>query len=212
MKYIIMAGGNYEQFKTPKHLTVLNGERIIDRTIRLLKENGVKNIYISSNNPLFDSCDAPRLINEKNNFKTDMKNTQGYWLDAFYPVEEPVTYIFGDVYFSSDAINKIVNYKTNKNILFGTKDALNVYHQNWGEPFAYIVNDYKTFFKGVNEVKKLYDEGKIARHPIVWELYRYLHNLDINIQNITVDYEIIDDETMDIDTPEEAKELERKLK
>ena len=41
-----MAGGTYEKFKDmpPKHLTEINGEKIIERTIRLLKENGIKDI------------------------------------------------------------------------------------------------------------------------------------------------------------------------
>ena len=65
MKYIIMCGGEYDKFKTPKHLSIIKGERIVDRTIRLLRENGIKDIYISSNNPLFDDCGVPRL--EHNN-------------------------------------------------------------------------------------------------------------------------------------------------
>ena len=207
MKYIIMCGGEYKNFKTPKHLTVIKGERIVDRTIRLLKENGVKEIYISSNNPLFDSCGVPRLENKKNDF---ICREKGYWLDAFYPTSEKVRYIFGDVYFTEDAIKKIVNYKTNKDVLFGTSDAKNKYHENWGEPFCYIVNNPKKFHKSIEEVKKLYDEGKTKRHPIVWELYRYLHKLDINIQRITEDYVCIDDGTMDVDDEEKIKELRRR--
>ena len=43
MKYVIMCGGYYQNFKeTPKQLSVVNGERIVDRTIRLLKENGIE--------------------------------------------------------------------------------------------------------------------------------------------------------------------------
>lgn len=210
MKYIIMCGGEYDEFKTPKQLSVINGEPIVMRTIRLLVNNGVKSkdIYISSNNPTFDHCSVKRL-EHNNNF---IENKQGYWLDAFYPTKEPVTYIFGDVYFTDEAINKIVNYKTDKNVLFGTSDAKNEQHENWGEPFAYIVNDTETFFKGINKVKNLYDKGKTKRHPIVWELYRYLHNLDINIQTITEDYICIDDGTMDIDSPEELEEMNKKLK
>lgn len=203
---IIMCGGKYREFKTPKQLSIVKGERIIDRTIRLLKENGINDIYISSNNPIFDTCDVPRL-EHSNDF--DERINKGYWLDAFYPVDKPVIYLWGDVYFTNEAIKTIVNYKTNKNVLFGTSDALNKYHNNWGEPFAYIVNDYKAFFKGINEVKKLYDKGKINRNPIVWELYRYLHNLDINIQRITTDYVCIDDGTIDIDKPEQIEILNR---
>lgn len=209
MKFILMCGGKYKDFETPKQLSIVKGERIVDRTIRLLKDNGVKEIYISSNNPLFDSCDAIRLENKENNFTQKEKETIGYWLDAFYPINEEVCYIFGDVYFTEEAIKTIVNYKTDKNILFGTSDALNKYHNNWGEPFAYIVKDYKTFFKGIKEVKTMYDKGLIKRHPIVWELYRYLHNIDINTQRIVGDYVCIDDGTIDIDNPKQVIEMNK---
>lgn len=210
IRYIIMAGGEYKNFKTPKHLSVINGERIIDRTIRLLKENGIKDINISSNNPVFDSCGVNRL-EHNNTYKQTATGNIGYWLDAFYKVDEPVCYLWGDVYFSEDAIKKIVNYKTKGNIFFGTGAAYNKWHYNWGEPFAYIVNDTKTFFKGIEDVKRLKDKGKCKREPVVWELYRYLHGLDINVQQITEDYVAIDDETMDIDSPEEYKELKERL-
>lgn len=210
MKYILMCGGNYKDFETPKQLSIVKGERIVDRTIRLLKENGIKEIYISSNNPLFDSCGVPRLENKENTFTLKENKSTGYWLDAFYPINEECCYIFGDVYFTEEAIKTIVNWKTNVNVLFGTSDALNKYHNNWGEPFAYIVKDYNSFFKGIKEVKTMYDKGLIKRHPIVWELYRYLHNIDINTQRIVGDYVCIDDGTIDIDNPKQVIEMNRK--
>lgn len=208
-KYIIMCGGTYSQFETPKQLALIKGERLVDRTIRLLRENDVTDIYISSNNPIFDTCGVPRLINEKNNWKYET-NDNDYWLDAFYPVTEPVVYIWGDVYFTDEAIKTIVNYKTKRDVLFGTGIAKNKWHENWGEPFAYIVNNYKAFFRGIEDVKKLYDKGRVKRQPIVWELYRYLHGLDINIQQITDDYVCIDDGTIDIDHPLDIEELNRR--
>ena len=41
MKYIIMCGGNYTRFETPKQLTEIDGEQLVARTIRLLREAGV---------------------------------------------------------------------------------------------------------------------------------------------------------------------------
>lgn len=210
-KYILMCGGDYKKFETPKHLTKVNGERIVDRTIRLLKENGIKDIYISSNNPLFDSCGVPRL-EHTNTYVNDGKTNIGYWLDAFYPVEEPVVYIWGDVYFSEDAIKTIANYKTDRNVFFGTGAAYNKWHYDWGEPFAYIVNDYGVFFKAIEDVKRLKDLGKCKREPVVWELYRYLHGLDINKQVITEDYVAIDDGTIDIDDPKDIERLGQWIK
>lgn len=212
MKYIIMCGGEYKNFETPKHLSKVRGEIIVERTIRLLKENGIKDIYISTNNPAFDYIDVPKLRHE-NNFKVDYIGTKeivsGFWLNAFYPIEEAVCYIFGDVYFSDNAIKTIVEYESNENVLFGNSIAKNELHENWGEPFAYKVNKPKEFRDGINKVKELYVQGKIIRHPIVWELYRYLNNLDINIQRITNNYICIDDYTIDIDSPDRIEELNR---
>ena len=211
-KIIIMCGGKYEKFKTPKHLYKINGERLVERTIRLLKENGATDISISSNNPQFDNLGVPR-IEHTNTYKQENGKEYGYWLDAYYPVNEPVIYFYGDVYYSDNAVKTILNCNRNGNILFGTSDAKNKYHQNWGEPFAYLVNDYIEFFKGIEAVKKLQDEGKVKRMPVTWELYRYLNKLDVNVQKVLDNtYVCIDDDTMDIDSPQEAKELEEKIK
>lgn len=208
MKYIIMCGGEYDKFKTPKHLSIIKGERIVDRTIRLLKENGINDIYISSNNPLFDNCGVPRL-EHTNTYKVVDGKQYGYWLDAYYPVKEPVCYMYGDVYYTEKAIKTIVEYK-GINTLFGTSDAKNKYHNNWGEPFAYKVNDYKTFFRGIEKVKELQDKGKTKRMPVTWELYRYLNGLDVNIQQVLDDtYVCIDDGTMDIDYPEDIESMNK---
>ena len=62
-------------------------------------------------------------------------------------------------------------------------------------------------------MKKLYNEGAINRHPLVWELYRFLNNLDINIQNIVDDtYICIDDGTIDVDAPWQINEMNRRMK
>ena len=205
MKYVIMCGGVYNHFNTPRPLIEIRGERLIDRTIRLLRENGCEDICISSNDPIFDSLGVPRLEHTNTYVVSKDVKLSGYWLDAFYPHfsdDTKVTFIFGDVYYTENAIKTIVEYKTDGNILFGTGIARNKLGKNWGEPFAYMVNDYKTFMDGVRAVKKLQDEGKTKRIALVWELYRYLNGLDINVQAINDDtYVCIDDGTIDIDEP-----------
>lgn len=212
MRYVIMAGGNYNKWETPRHLTKLNGERIIDRTIRLLKENGIEKVYISSNNPMFDTCDAIRL-EHSNNYSNNNGQESGYWLDAYYPFpnNEQVCYLYGDVYYSENAIKTIVEYESTENTLFGNSVAMNKQHKNWGEPFAFKVYKNKEFKDGIEKAKRMYDAGQTKRMPITWELYRVLHGLDINTQMITTDYVAIDDETLDIDYPEEIEEMRQKL-
>lgn len=214
MIYVIMCGGDYKDFEIPKQLTVINGETLVDRTIRLLKERGINEIYITSNDKRFDKCNAPRL-EHTNTYKVKNGIQEGYWLDAFYPHFKPndkVCFMFGDVYYSDDAIRKITGLECTKNTLFGTSDAKNEQHENWGEPFAYKVVDYEDFMNGVRAVKKMQDEGLTKRVPIVWELYRYLNNLDVNIQQVLDEtYICIDDETMDTDTPQKIIDLQNKV-
>lgn len=203
MKYCIMCGGKYNQWKSPKQLSVIKGEILVERTIRLLKANGCTEIYISSNDPRFDNFGVIRL-EHFNSFVMNNGSGFGYWLDAFYPFNDndKVTYLYGDVWYTDNAIKMIVNCDRDGNILYGTSEAKNPLHENWGEPFAYVVNDYRAFRKGITAVKKLQDDNKLKRTAITWELYRYLNGLDVNRQEVLDDtYICIDDGTIDVDDP-----------
>ena len=108
MKYIILCGGVYDKWKEPKHLTKINGETIVERTIRLLRENGALDIAISSNDPRFEQFGVPVLRHDNPYHLPKDSDAKTPWLDAFYPMETPVCYIFGDVVFSPEAIKTIV--------------------------------------------------------------------------------------------------------
>ena len=71
MKYIIMAGGHYVKWPDkPKHLVDIKGEPNIARTIRLLKEAGVTDIAISSDNPVFEQFGVP-VLKHRNAYTLD---------------------------------------------------------------------------------------------------------------------------------------------
>lgn len=216
MKFVIMCGGVYEQWATPKQLQEINGEAIAARTVRQLKENGIKqkDIFISATDARFDALGVQRL-EHANSYQYESGQLKGYWLDAFYPnfkSNTKVTFLFGDVYYTDAALKKIIAAPSSGNILFGSAAAKNLQHKNWGEPFAYVVNDLKTFYAGIAAVKKLQDEGKTQRVPIVWELYRYLNGLDVNVQAVKDDtYFVIDDETNDADTPAKLEKMRAAL-
>ena len=212
MKYIIMCGGVYDNFSTPKALTVINGEKLVNRTIRLLRQNGIYDIYISANDPIFDECDVLRLQHE-NSYKYENGKIYGYWVDAYYPTDEPAVYLHGDVYYSEDAIKKIINLNPTKNTFIGNEIARNKEHHNWGEPFGWIVVDQQEFRKGIEKTKQLQDEGKLERgYAVSWELYRVLNGLDPNKQYINDDtYLSIDDITIDIDAPWQIEQLNKKV-
>ena len=212
MKYIIMCGGDYDDFTTPKHLTEVNGEILVARTIRLLKENGIEDIAISSKDKRFDNLGVERLEHE-NDYQWDGKKVvRGYWLNAFYPTEEPVTYLYGDVYYSENCIKTIVNTNTNDVLFFAsTIPCRENYFKMWEEPFAFKVANQKRFRECIELCKKLRDKGKTNREPISWELYRVLNGIDINKHKIRGGFIAINDESTDIDCPEDKTMLENIL-
>lgn len=209
MKYIIMAGGNYDYWETPKQMIEIKGEPIVARTIRLLREAGVEDIAISSNNPIFKRFGVPVLTNKKNRMQVHNKDdVEGYWVDCFYPMEEPACYLMGDVAFSPEAIRTIVEYETDDIAFFGSKKPFaDIYPKPWREPFAFKVADQKHMRSAIDEVKSLYVANVFKRHPIAWELWAVIQGTDPN--RINRNYVGINDYTCDIDSPKDIPIMER---
>jgi choline kinase len=208
---IIMCGGTYSDFKEHKALSIINGERLIERTIRLLKQNGIEDIYISSNDNAFSKYG--NVLHHNNTFREVNNKTEGYWVDAYYPTDKPCIYLHGDVYYSEDSIKKILNLKPKINTFIGNQYALNKEHKKVGEPFGWIIVDQKRFRKAIEETKRLYDNGKCQRHPISWEVYQVLYGHNINDFIIEEEsYLAIMDETDDIDSPEKIDILDNRIK
>lgn len=212
MKYIIMCGGKYEQWKTPRHLTVVNGEMLVERTIRLLEENGVDDISISTDNPIFKQFNLPILTHVNNYNLTDYYNCAGQWVEAFYPTNEPTCYIFGDVYFSDEAIKTIIATNTKDIEFFASKPPFKeVYIKPWAEPFALKVQNTQHLKESIKKVIEYDKQGKWKRKPIMWELWQVIKGHELN----TIDYNsytAINDYTCDIDDKKDVEKLENVVK
>jgi GTP:adenosylcobinamide-phosphate guanylyltransferase len=228
-----MCGGKYKKFKKPRQLLKINGEVLIERTIRQLRENGITDICISTECHDFDYLGVTILYNKNNKYSTDNKkkevtDSSKSWLRAYYLVDEPVCYLHGDTYFSDDAIKKIVNKNTSKVIFFCTPDKKDVVNKsklnNKGrEPLGFKVQNYNLFNFAVNDLLKMVDDGKFKNAtcpPISWTVYRYLNGLDLcfnakgygelnSIFRIPGDYMIINDETTDIDFEKDIETIEK---
>ena len=216
MKYIIMAGGQYNNFETPRQLSVVDGEELVARTIRLLRENGIEDISISSNNPIFKKFNIPVLKHENPYVVSDdCKIVSGQWFDAFYPTDEPVCYIFGDVFFSPEAIKKIVETETEDIELFGSKKpfAYN-YIKTHEEPFALKVANQKHLHEAIEKSRELDAQHKFWRKPLVWELFTVIKNVPLQTKRdqYTTDYVGISDYSVDVDKPEDVKKINDMLK
>lgn len=218
MKYVILAdSNNVEPFKLPRQLSKINGESIIGRTIRLLLENGVprEDIIITSHDKRFNKFKVKRYEPLKNEYHGDslesIKNS--CWLDAFTweLIKEPITFLLGDVYFSDNAVKKIVNSDT-EYVLFFCSNIKNgkglKYIKHHDEPFGFKVKDYKAFKNAIKELKELHFSGKLKRGPIAWEVYRKLNGIEVNKHEFRENYIEINDITCDVDNVEDVKLIE----
>lgn len=210
MKYIIMCGGEYPKWETPRQLLKINGETIVERTIRLLRENGIEDIAISSNNDVFERFGVP-VLRHTNGYKGIQYNVcEGIWCDAFYPTNEPTCYLFGDVVYSPKAIKTIVEYETDDIMFFGSSHPFAPEYPKWYiEPFCFKVQNTEHLHKAVEDVKRLYREGRFGRQPIAWEVWNVIsRGADGDVNYIDErSYVGINDYTCDIDAPNETDML-----
>lgn len=211
MKYIIMCGGKYGDY--PKHLIRIMGERILDRTIRLLRAYGVMDIAVSTNSNIIEGAamrnGVPTLRHE-NSYEYGHEEKKA-WLQAFYPMDKPVCYIFGDVVFSEDAIRQIVRTETDSIEFFASAPPFgDKYMKPWAEPFAFKVADPRLFFEKIKECHKYDLEGKFHREAVSWELWQVIKGTPLDVIDYT-NYHAINDYTCDIDNEEEAEEIMRKV-
>ena len=209
-KYIIMCGGNYKHWDTPRHLTVVMGEEIVARTIRLLKENGIEDISISTNNPIFEKFGVP-ILKHDNLYEAKYWTIEdGYWFNCFYPTDEPVCYLFGDVFYSDEAIKKIIKTETDDIEFFASKEPFaDNYIKDHVEPFALKVVNQKHLRKAIEKTKELDKKGKFWRQPIMWELWTVIKGTELQKQKdkYPAEYVVINDYTCDIDWKEDARKL-----
>lgn len=192
MKYVIMAAGNGTRWNNylgvPKHLIEINNETLLGRTTRLLKENGISDYIITSHDKRY-----------KVYGKTINQTSHDCEVDRFEEINaDEICYLYGDVYYTEEAIKTIIETKTDNILFFGSNEEI----------FAVKVKNKKLFFKHKNIVKKMFLSKKINR-CIGWEVYRSLNNIPFNIHEIKEMYHFINDLTDDIDYPEDYERFMR---
>lgn len=202
MKYIILCGSNHKYVNgVPRQLVTINGERILDRTIRLLRENGITDISVTATDPAFDGIDAEVIPYD----------SSGSWINCFPVTMEPTTYIFGDVYFSPAAVRTIVDTNTDDIEFFASAPPFAPnYPKPWAEPFAFKVENVAALNTAVDNVHVLLNKRVFRRDPLAWELWQVIKGTPINLINYS-NYTVINDYTCDIDCEADIYILERVL-
>lgn len=195
MKYIIMAAGAGTRWNNylgvPKHLIEINGEPLLARTARLLKENNITDYVITCSDPRYAQY-GPTIPQTDHDCEIDRFEES--------VIDGPVCYLYGDVYYSEDAMKTIIN-ESNGNILFFGS------HQ---EIFAIKVENIDLFLQYKHKVKKLF-LSKVIDRCIGWEIYKTMHNMPWRGIQIGDDYIRITDETDDIDYPSDYEYYKNKI-
>ena len=211
MRYIIMCGGQYDKWEQPKHITKINGEPNVARTIRMLRNCGIEDIAISSNHSIFEQFGVP-VLKHNNNYRLGLEKDYGHWVDGFYLMYDPCCYLFGDVVFSLDAIKTIIDTPTDSIEFFASAPPFSEeYSKAWAEPFAFKVVDHAAFSYAI-ELVKMFDLHKaFRRKPVAWELWQVIKQTPLNLIDYT-NYTVINDYTCDIDNPEDLIVMERYIR
>lgn len=212
MKYIIMCGGVYKRWETPRQLTEICGEPLVARTIRQLREAGAEDIAISSGNPAFEGFGVPVLKHDNSMVVSETLSVSGYWVDAFYPTDEPVCYLFGDVVYSPEAIKIIMETDTDDIEFFASAPPFSSeYMKLWAEPFALKVVNTDHLKHAISLTKQYADMGMFKRPPIMWELWQVIQATPLNRIDYH-NYTAINDYTCDIDSENDARLFEEILR
>ena len=210
---IICAGeasrwGNY--LNTPKHLITIEGERLLDRTVRLLRERGIEEIYtvvrsmtreyrvpgaaqyVAALDPEAHG-DADKFLSSR-----DLWNKHGRTL-VFY----------GDCYFTEEAMDTIIGFASREWTLFCRPQASEITGTPWGECFAhsFYPEDLERHENRLHYIIRLFKQGAINRLG-GWEHYRAMTGRsgeDVGKHVMTTHYVTIDDWTDDFDYPKDLE-------
>ena len=187
MKYIIMADGkgtrwnNYHNI--PKHFIEIDGETLLARTVRLLRENDARaDIVITSHDPRYEVPGARRYEPQNNHLEIDRFTEE--------LIADDVCFLYGDTFYSESVIQKIADTPAEKLLFFGNERSI----------VAIKVADGALFRQHVDRVLALFLAGKIEK-CIGWQVYQSFEGLPFGEKTIAADYILIQDGTEDFNSP-----------
>lgn len=187
MKYIIMADGkgsrwnNYQNI--PKHLIKINGEILLERTVKQLnKEDKNAEVIITSHDPRYEFKGSTRYEPLNNILEIDRF--------TYELIEDNICFLYGDTYYSDQTIRDIINAKVEDILFFGNKKSI----------VAIKIKDSKLFKKHLKIAKDLFLENKI-KNCKGWQVYQSFQNLEFNKKVIADKFVLVDNKTTDYNTP-----------
>lgn len=164
MKYIIMAGGPATRWRkynnTTKHLIKIGKENLLERLVRQLKECNAKEIFIISDNELYEIPGATRIP-----LAFDCKL---YNMFYYKYLDEPCTFLYGDTYYYDSVIEEMIATKTNDILFFGTQESI----------VGIKVQNPEKFKYHVEALRKQELKTGVAVNRAGWAIYKKINSLE----------------------------------
>ena len=193
-KIIIMADGHgirWNNYKNiPKHLAEVEGEYLIGRTVRLIHRIlPSMDIIITSHDPRYDFPGSRRHEPRNNNSEIDRFTEE--------LIEDNICFLYGDTFYTEDALQLILDTPVDDILFFGNRKSI----------VAVKIKNAILFNQHCKRVKQLYLSKKLKKCT-GWQVYQsftqQLYGKEIDLSN---NFVFVDDQTTDINTPEEYELL-----
>ena len=189
MRYVIMADGKMTRwrgsFELPKHLLPIGNEVLLGRIVRQIKDNDPQaEIIVTSHDPRYGNYGAVRY-EPKNNI---------YEIDRFTAelITDDVCFLYGDTYYTDEAIRKICSIQTDTMYFVGTSRSI----------VAVKVHDSALMRLHLERIRNLHIAGKL-KDCRGWQLYQSFTGQLFEKINIGENFLTLDDDTQGFNCVEE---------
>lgn len=192
-RVIIAAGGEGTRWNNylgvSKHNIRIGGETLLERTKRLFRWVGDEPIVILEGKKKFGDLDK-------------IWSSRDYWNKYGRTV-----IVFGDVYFTDEAVLRISDYTESGFTVFGRIEPSVFSGKKYGELFAvsFYPEDIPKIEKAIERVTRLNERG-VVDSVNLWSLYRAIHNFPDDLMNNHFGGDgivIVHDKTEDFDWPDD---------
>lgn len=185
----------------PKHLIEIDGEPILHRTVRLLKQHVDDVIVMAPLDPRYACHDG----------RTVPVAPRGLDIDKFYSSVDfwgrdgagHCLLVYGDCYFTEHAVETMCG-DVDTLTLFCRPGASEITGSPWGECWGFSIPKHHVsrFRNHCQRLAGLQALGELPRAG-GWELYRSMTGRPLDQHSVAEHAEVIDDETEDFDYPED---------
>ena len=195
-RIVIMADGKGIRWDSymgiPKHLASVRGEKLISRTVRILRERTrTAEILVTSHDPRYEFEGSTRY--------EPMNNV--YEIDRFTEelIMDDMCFLYGDTFYTEMTLERIIKEKVEDILFFGNDKYI----------VAIKIMDSNVFRKHMMRVKKMYLDGKLDKCT-GWQVYCSFtgQNLEGPVEK-KKSFIFTDQGTFDVNTPDDYKEIEK---